>query len=124
MKKIILISLLFSFSLQAKVYDAFMCYTGFDTVVLFGVLKKKGTLRINYYRLDTNPTEIDLVVSKYDRTDSSIIASGKHNGQEVIRIKSQYGSGKADIDLTPFLGTEDVRFQDEDIKCYFGKFED
>ena len=124
MKKILLVTLLFSFSLQAKIYDAFMCYTNFDTVVLFGVLKKQGTLRINYYRLDNNPTEISLKVQRYERSDKSIIATGEYQGKEVIRINSANGFGKADIDLTSFLGTEDVSFENEDITCYFGKFED
>lgn len=124
----ILISLLISLSLNAapkgKVYDAFMCYTMVDTVVLFGILKPQGTLRINYQRLDENPTTIDLKVLNYDRSDYSLNAIGLHNGKEVISIKSLGGRGKADINLMAFAGTEDVEFNNEDVLCYFGKFED
>ena len=119
-----LLALLFSFSSQAKIYDSFMCYTMVDTVVLFGVLKPQGTLRINYQRLEENPTTIDLKVLNYDRTDYSLNAIGIHNGNHVISIKSQGGVGLADIDLMSFRGTEDVEFNNERVLCYFGKFED
>jgi len=108
----------------AKIYDAFMCYTQVDMVVLFGVLKPQGTLRINYHRLDQNPTTIDLKVSRYRRSDNSIQAKGLYNGKSVINIKSKGGLGTADIDLTSFPGAEDVSFQNEEVICYFGKFED
>lgn len=124
MKKLIILAFLFSVSTQAKILDAFMCYTTVDTVVMFGLLKPKGTLRINYHRLDQNPTTIDLKVSRYDRSDRSIIAYGEHNGQRVISINSKGGFGKADINLKPFAGSEDVEFSQEDVLCYFGKFED
>lgn len=124
MKYIVLFTLLFSASVQAKIYDAFMCYTQVNTVVLFGILKEKGTLRINHYRLDQNPTTIDLKMTRYDRSDSSIIATGEYQGKKLIQINSKGGFGKADIDLTPFPGAEDVSFVDEDILCYFGRFED
>lgn len=127
--KILSVFFLFSFlSVQSfaagKVYDAFMCYTMGDTVVLFGLLKPQGTMRINYHRLDQNPTTIDLKVSRYQRSDSSIEAKGVYNGKEVISLSSKGGFGKADINLTSFSGTEDVEFLNEDVLCYFGKFED
>lgn len=130
MKALVLITFLLtlSFSAQAKeksrIYDAFMCYTTFDTVVLFGVLKPKGTLRINYHALEQNPTTIDLKVSRYQRSDSSIFVTGEYQGQEVINVRSQGGFGKADIDLRAFPGTENTEFSNEDVICYFGKFED
>ena len=124
MKSLILLALLFSSSIQAKIYDAFMCYTTFDTVVLFGVLKPQGTLRINYWKLDKNPETIDLKIDRYQRSDKSIVAQGSFQNQTIISIDSKNGVGKADIDLSPFKGTEDVSFEDEDILCYFGRFED
>lgn len=124
MKKLVLLLFLFSFTVQAKIYDSFMCYTMVDTVVLFGVLKPQGTMRINYQRLEENPTTIDLKVMDYDRSDYSLNAVGLHNGKQVISIKSQGGVGKADINLMSFRGTEDVEFNDENVLCYFGKFED
>ena len=124
MKKLLLLGFLFSFSTQAKIYDALMCYTTFDTVVLFGILKPKGTLRINYHALENNPTTIDLKVSRYQRSDRSIFITGEYQGKEVINVRSQGGFGKADIDLRPFAGTENTEFHNEDILCYFGKFED
>ena len=124
MKYLVLLTLFFSFSAQAKIYDAFMCHTQVDMVVLFGILKEEGTLRINYHRLEQNPTTIDLKITKYDRTDSSIIASGVYEGQELISINSKNGFGSASIDLTPFPGSEDVSFSNEDVLCYFGQFED
>lgn len=125
----ILTTLLINLSLSAKnikgtVYDAFMCYTMVDTVVLFGVLRLQGTLRINYQRLEENPTTIDLKVLNYDRSDYSLNAVGLHQGKQVISLKSRGGRGKADINLMSFAGTEDVEFNNEDVLCYFGKFED
>ena len=124
MKFLTLLLLFLSFNSNAKIYDAFMCYSAPDTVVMFGVLKNPGTLRINYSRLETNPQEIVLKVTKYQRSDNSIQAVGVHNGEEIININTQNGIGFADIDLTPFAGTEDVSFENEDVLCYFGKFED
>lgn len=124
MKSILLVALFFSLSTQAKIYDSFMCHSQVDMVVMFGILKNPGTLRINYHRLDQNPTTIDLKVQRYDRSDRSIIASGVYNGQEVIKINSKGGFGTANINLTPFPGSEDVSFENEGILCYFGKFED
>ncbi len=124
MKYILLLSLLFSTSSFAKIHDAFMCYTHVDTVVLFGVLKPQGTLRINYYRLDNNPETIDLKVSEYNRSTSTIKASGIYKGKEVIKIDSRNGAGIADINLMPFSGSEDVSFENEEVLCYFGKFEE
>lgn len=124
MKKLLLLAFIFSFSAQAKIHDAFMCYTGFDTVVLFGILKPQGTLRINYHRLENNPTTIDLKMTRYQRSDRSIIAAGEYNGKEIITINSQNGFGTANINLEPFPGTEDVSFTDADVLCFFGKFEE
>lgn len=127
MKHLILISLFLVLStgkVKAVIHDAFMCNTGFDTVVLFGIVKPQGTLSINYHRLDLNPTIIDLKVSRYERSDNSIEATGFYQGKQVVSISSKYGSGTADIDLSPFPGTEDVSFTNDDIKCYFGKFEE
>ncbi len=124
MKYLLLLSLAFSLSTHAKISDAFMCYTQVDTVVLFGVLKKQGTLRINYFRLEQNPQTIDLKITRYERSDNSIKAVGVYNGKELISIQSKNGFGTADIDLTPFAGTEDVSFKGEDVLCYFGRFED
>jgi len=124
MKYILLLSLLFSTSSFAKIYDSFMCYTHVDTVVLFGILKDPGTLRINYFRLDNNPETIDLKISEYNRSTSTIKASGVYKGKEIIKVESRNGAGIADINLMPFSGTEDVSFKDEEVLCYFGKFED
>ncbi len=124
MKKLILSLLILSLSTQAKIYDAFMCYTTFDTVVLFGILKPKGTLRINYHALDQNPTTIDLKINRYQRSDKIIEASGIYRGKEIIQIRSNYGVGSADIDLSSFPGTSDTLINDEDVLCYFGKFEE
>jgi|GEM_PF-3229417 len=124
MKYLLLLILTFSFSIQAKIHDAFMCYTQVDTVVLFGLLKNPGTMRINYFRLEQNPTTIDLKISRYERSDNSIEAIGVYNGQELISLKSKNGFGTADINLKPFAGTEDVSFKGEDVLCYFGKFEE
>ncbi len=124
MKKLILLLSLISFGTKAKIYDAFMCYTMVDTVVLFGILKPQGTLRINYQRLEENPTTIDLKISRYQRSDNSIQAIGVHNGKQVISVNSKGGVGKADINLMSFAGTEDVEFKNEDVLCYFGKFEE
>ena len=124
MKYILLFSLLFSTSSFAKIYDSFMCYTHVDTVVLFGILKSPSTLRINYFRLDNNPETIDLKVSEYNRSTSTIKASGIYKGKEIIKVESRNGAGIADINLMPFSGTEDVSFKDEEVLCYFGKYED
>ena len=124
MKYLMLMSLFFSLSTQARIHDAFMCYTQVDTVVLFGVIKPQGTMRINYFRLEQNPTTIDLKINRYQSSDSTIKASGLYNGKQVVSFKSKNGFGTADIDLTPFAGTEDVSFKNEDVLCYFGKFED
>lgn len=124
MKYLLLLSFVFSLSTQAKIHDAFMCYTHIDTVVLFGILKNPGTLRINYFRLEQNPQTIDLKISRYERSDNSISATGVYNGVELVKIKSQNGLGTADINLMPFAGTEDVSFKGEDVLCYFGKFEE
>ncbi len=124
MKYILLFSLLFSTSSFAKIYDSFMCYTHVDTVVLFGILKSPATLRINYFRLDNNPETIDLKVSEYNRSTSTIKASGIYKGKEIIKVESRNGAGIADINLMPFSGTEDVSFKNEEVLCYFGKFED
>ncbi|MCR9203077.1 MAG: hypothetical protein NXH75_00760 [Halobacteriovoraceae bacterium] len=124
MKFILLLGFLFSLSTQAKIYDSFMCYTQVDMVVMFGILKNPGTMRINYHRLDKNPTTIELKVKRYDRSDRSIIASGIHNGKEVISINSKGGFGTANINLMPFPGSEDVSFENEGVLCYFGKFEE
>lgn len=128
MKSLILLSLVFSFQAQAKpkprIYDAFMCYTQVDTVVLFGVLKRPGTMRINYFRLEQNPETVELKVDRYERTDNSIKATATYKGEQIVKLQSRGGFGKADINLKPFAGTEDVSFKDEDVLCYFGKFED
>ena len=89
MKYLLLLSLAFSLSTHAKISDAFMCYTQVDTVVLFGVLKKQGTLRINYFRLEQNPQTIDLKITRYERSDNSIKAVGVYNGKELISIQSK-----------------------------------
>ncbi|MCF8059653.1 MAG: hypothetical protein K9K67_10175 [Bacteriovoracaceae bacterium] len=124
MKYLIVLSLFFSTSSYAKIYDAFMCYTTIDTVVLFGVLKTQGTMRINYHRLEQNPTTINLKIKNYNRSGSQIQATGEYGGKEIVKINSANGFGSADIDLTSFAGTEDVSFNNEDLICYFGKFED
>lgn len=126
MKRLLFTALLFTFisSTQAKIYDSFMCYTHVDTVVLFGILKEEPTLRINYYRLDKNPTTIELKVSDYSRNSRTISATGLYKGKEVIKINSRNGRGLADINLMPFPGSEDVSFAQEEVLCYFGKFED
>ncbi len=126
MKYLLLVALFFSFSNAsfAKIHDSFMCYTHVDTVVLFGILKKEPTLRINYYRLDQNPTTIELKVNRYDRSDYSLDAVGTYQGRDIIHVRSLHGSGVADIDLTSFAGSEDVSFENEDVLCYFGKFEE
>ena len=126
MKYLTLLTLFFCLSSTAfgKIYDSFMCYTHVNTVVLFGILKEQPTLRLNYYRLDQNPTTIDLKIKKYDRSSRTIEAIGSYQGQDLIHVKSQNGSGVADINLMPFPGSEDVSFENEDVLCYFGKFED
>lgn len=124
MKLLITLTLLFSTSTFAKIHDAFMCYTQVDTVVLFGILKEQGTLRINYHRLENNPETIDLKIKTYTRNGYELEAKGEYNGQELITIESQNGFGTANINLMPFRGTEDVSFTNEDILCYFGKFEE
>lgn len=124
MKYLLLLSFLFSLQTQAKIYDAFMCYTRIDTVVLFGVLKPSGTLRINYQRLEQNPTTIDLKIKNYTRNGNVIDAVGSYKGQNLIQIRSNNGIGSASINLKPFAGTEDVSFTNEEVLCYFGKFEE
>ena len=126
MKYLTLLTLFFCLSntVFGKIYDSFMCYTHVNTVVLFGILKEEPTLRLNHYRLDQNPTTIDLKIKTYDRSTRTIEAIGSHNGQDLIHVRSQNGSGDADINLMPFPGSEDVSFENEDVLCYFGKFED
>ncbi len=127
MKFLALLALLLSpstFANKGTIYDAFMCYTQVDMVVLFGILKPEGTLRINYQRLEENPTTIDLKINQYNRSNNIIDAIGLFEGKPIIKVYSQNGFGSADIDLTPFRGTEDVSFNNEDVMCYFGKFED
>ncbi len=124
MKYLALLSLLFTTSAFAKIHDSFMCYTHVDTVVLFGILKENGTMRINYQRLEQNPETIDLKIKNYTRNGYSLEAIGEYNGQELISIRSKNGFGTADINLMPFRGTEDVSFTNEDVLCYFGKFEE
>ncbi len=74
--------------------------------------------------MDNNPETIDLKVSEYNRSTSTIKASGIYKGKEVIKIDSRNGAGIADINLMPFSGSEDVSFENEEVLCYFGKFED
>jgi len=122
--KITLLFLSISSFSHAKIHDAFMCYTDVDTVVLFGILKDHPTLRINYFRLDKNPTTIDLKVHEYSRESSIIKATGLLQNKDIIQIYSEQGMGHAKIDLTPFSGTEDISFDNEEIRCHFGKFEE
>lgn len=126
MKKLVFLVLgfLLSTSASARVYDAFMCYTMFDTVVMFGVLKTPGTMRIHYHALKQNPQDIGMKVKVYDRGPSVIEAVGIHEGKEIISITSTQGVGSANIDLTSFEGTENVSFSYADTLCRFGKFEE
>ena len=124
MKILILGFLIFSTPTFGKVYDAFMCYTMFDTVVMFGVLKNPATMRLNYYALKKNPQDIDMKVKVYNRGPSVIEAVGLYQGKEIITITSAQGMGTANIDLTPFEGTENVSFSYADTLCRFGKFEE
>ncbi len=116
--------ILFALPVQAKVYNSFMCYSQTDTVVLFGILTEKPMLQISYGRLENNPTWIDLKVTDYSRQSDSIAAQGLYKGKKMISLQSQNGWGKANIDLTAFPGTENTRFSNEDILCYFGRFQD
>jgi hypothetical protein len=123
MKKLIITLLLTTLS-HAQIYNSFMCYTQTDTVVLFGVLKRQATLQISYGRLEQNPTIIDLKMTNYNRQDRTLAGHGVYKGKEVISFESKSGWGHANIDLTGFAGTEDIKFNQEEVLCYFGLFED
>ncbi len=128
-KTMIVLSFLFISSIQAKVFDSFICYTERDMAVIYGIkqdIMSHSSMNVHYGKLETNPLVMPLNITKFDRVNSTAEATSvdPETGNTILKISIQGMMGLVYLDLRDFAGSEETLFEEVDAMCYFGYVQD
>jgi hypothetical protein len=130
MKKLIgIIFLLSSLTLQAKVYESFICYTQQDMAVIYGIkqdVMSHSSLNVHYSKLENNPLVMPLNITQFNHEQhlAEAVSVNPDSGTTILKIRIEGMQGRVYLDLREFAGTEDVLMEDELAMCYFGYLQD
>lgn len=124
MKYFLTLLILFSFNLNAQIYDSFMCYTEREMVVIHGILTPVPTVTFHYQPLEQNPIRFRAKIHGFDRSTGLISVSVKDNNGLMMDLKAQSQMGHVDLDLRPYCSNDRGLFEYEKVICFFGYYED